>query len=249
MSEYPHLTNAPITEALVDINAKFTPNIDLELLEKIFHETESEYPEKKTRFSWSGSFKIEPKKVPSLQESKGGPDGYILTSKDKLNMLQLRLNGFSFHRLKPYNNWKEFQGNAKRLWEKYKVITNPYVITRIALRYVNRIEVPGENLNLKGFLNTAPNVASDLPQDISSFLVRIVIPFTRMNANAIISVTKDKYDEINNVTPLIFDIDVFKDLELNPTGNEIWQHLGDLRSIKNDIFFKSITSKTMEIVK
>ena len=49
MSEYPHLTNAPITEALVDINANFSPNIDLELLEKMTNETETktEYPDKK----------------------------------------------------------------------------------------------------------------------------------------------------------------------------------------------------------
>ena len=251
MSEYPHLTNAPITEALVDINANFSPNIDLELLEKMTNETETktEYPDKKTRFSWSGSFKIDPKKMPRLQETKGGPDGYILTSKDKLNMLQVRLNGFSFHRLKPYKNWNEFHGNAKRLWKKYAAITSPDIITRIAIRYVNRIEVPGDKLNLKDYLKTAPDVASDLPQDISSFLVRIVIPFSKMSANAIISVTKDKYEEINNITPLIFDIDVYKERDIDPSSDEIWQHLRDLRNIKNEIFFKSITSKTMEIVK
>jgi len=46
---------------------------------------------------------------------------------------------------------------------------------------------------------------------------------------------------------LIFDIDVFRQVEYNKNMNEIWNDFDKLRNFKNDIFFNSITDKTKEL--
>jgi uncharacterized protein (TIGR04255 family) len=43
------------------------------------------------------------------------------------------------------------------------------------------------------------------------------------------------------------DIDVFREVSLEPDSEKIWEILEELRNIKNNIFFKSITQKTKEL--
>ena len=109
---------------------------------------------------------------------------------DGKQILQMRMDGFTFSRLQPYINW--------------------------------------ENLR-------------------SEFFTRIVIQEHSINAVAIVT------QALEQITlkraPIILDIDVCR---LQPNGideEEAWKTLDQLRHFKNDIFFKSVTDKLMEIYK
>ena len=64
----------------------------------------------------------------------------------------------------------------------------PNRLKRLALRYINRIEIPLPIRDFKDYLLTIPEIAPGLPQALSNFIMRLVIPNPEMEATAVINV-------------------------------------------------------------
>jgi uncharacterized protein (TIGR04255 family) len=94
---------------------------------------------------------------------------------------------------------------------------------------------------------TTPEIAPGLPQGLSGFFMRLLIPDERSNCNAIVTETMEPPQQ--NFLPLILDIDVFREAAFDVNATEIWDTLERLRDFKNQIFFKSITDKAKELFK
>jgi len=236
---------APITEALIDIRVKLPGNISLTDLEKLHDHIKDEYPAKKTRTMWEGTFELRDEKDP-LQKAQFQVDGYAFTSPDGRQVVQYRLDGFTFSRLRPYNRWEEVFAEAQRLWGIYMRGTKPLLVTRLALRYINSIEIPSKTLDYDDYLTAGPRIPPELPQSLVHFFTRLAIPFPDREAIAIITQTPlSTQDPINTV--IILDIDVSKETSLSPEDRTISDILYILRDIKNEIFFSSVTEKTKEL--
>ena len=247
MADWPRFANAPITEALLDIRARPPSGVDLARLATFQDAVKDLYPARRERFSWQGGFQVKPGETPEVFPPSGGPDGYLFTSKDGKQIVQARLDGFTFNRLKPYDKWESFRDEAKKQWERYQEIAVPEVVSRVALRYINRIEVPLPMKDFREYILTTPEIAPKLPQGLAGFFMRLVIPDERSRAVAIITLTME--DPQEQVLPLIFDIDVFREAPFDVHGEEMWEALGQLRDYKNEIFFNSVTDKTRELFK
>ena len=62
--------------------------------------------------------------------------------------------------------------------------------------------------------------------------------------NVNISEAIDQSGATEAMVPVIFDIDAFRVVELRPPDYEqVWSILEQLRNLKNDVFFSSITPK------
>ena len=147
--------------------------------------------------------------------------------------------------LKPYETWERFRDEARRLWGKYREVTSPE-ITRVALRYINKMEFPLPVKDFGNYLAAPPTVPAGLSQGVSSFLTRVVIHEPEIGAAGIITQALEQI--INpNVLTIILDIDVFKQKSEGITEEEAWQTLEKLRHFKNKIFFESITEKAREL--
>src|SRR5207253_4384748 len=99
--------------------------------------------------------------------------GYTFTSSDGLQAFQSRLDGFTFSRLAPYNGWESFCSEARRLWNIYREVTQPQAVTRAAVRYINRLDLPLPIRDLKDYLRTVPEVSPDLPQGLSGYFMQL----------------------------------------------------------------------------
>ena len=198
--------------------------------------------------AWRGLVEIKASPVPEVSQSATGePDGYLFTSVDGRQVVQARLDGFTFSRLKPYDKWTTLRDEAQELWQHYVRIASPETVTRVALRYINRIEIPIPMRDFKDYILTTPEIAPDLPQGLGSFFMRLVIPDPKAQAVAIVTETMEPIDESRNRLPLIFDIDVFRMAAFNIQDNAMWEAFEYLHYLKNDIFFKSITLKAKEL--
>lgn len=248
MVEVIHFPNAPITEALIDIRVKLPPQSDLAKL-AVFHDAiKQRYPAKQERVSWRGHIEVKASPVAQVSQSAaGGPDGYLFTSLDGRQVVQARLDGFTFSRLKPYDKWETLRDEARELWQHYMRIASPENVTRVSLRYINRIEIPLPMRDFKEYILTTPEIAPDLPQGLGSFFMRLVIPDAQTQAVAVVTETVEPIDESSNQLPLIFDIDVFRMAAFDLQGKALWETLDQLHDLKNDIFFKSITPKAKEL--
>lgn len=244
MAKYTHLEKAPITEALIDIRIKVRDNLRVEQLESIYNSISGQYPDKKARHKWEGKFELK-KGEPPVSLGTETIDGYIFTSADQKQIFQARIDGFTFSRLKPYGTWEQLRDEAHKLWQIYRETTSPE-ITRAALRYINKMEIPLSGKDFSEYLTSAPIIPEGLPQGVSSFLTRVVIHEPLINAAAIITQALEQVVNPNFI-PIILDIDVFKQKSEGLSEKDAWDTLEKLRHFKNKIFFESITEKTKEV--
>lgn len=227
--------NPPITEAVLDIRVNLPKEFDVHQLEKFQNGIEKEFPIKKVNTQW--------------ETSLSDPNGYVFTSSDNKKIVQARMDGFTFSKLKPYDNWDAFSKEAKKLWEKYIKTAKPIGISRVALRYINLIELPHPAGDFKEYFLTGPEIVSGLPQGLAEFFMRLVIPDIKTQNTAIIIETVDASKLTESIFPLIFDIDVFRLVNITPEDSNLWKVFESLREYKNQIFMSSFTKKTKELFK
>lgn len=248
MTEYTIFPNAPITEALLDIRAELPSDVDIKKLESFYELVKERFPEKKQRRSVEVKIPLPPESTSLTLPVSGRPDGYLFRSRNENKIVQARLDGFTFNKLKPYEDWKTFRSEAHIFWDIYSKQFNPKKITRIALRYINRIEVPLPMKDFKEYILTVPEIAPNIPQALSNFFMQLVIPNPEIGATAVINQTMEPITS-NRGVPLIFDIDVFKEAIYVDNQEGIWDEFEKLHIFKNEIFFNSITKKTEELFK
>jgi uncharacterized protein (TIGR04255 family) len=235
------LAHAPITEALLDIQVRFPEDFEYESLASFQDTIKDRYPTRQVRMKWSAELKVERGELEAHRE--GGPAGYLFLSPDGLQAAQARIDGFSFSRLKPYEDWSRFIAEAKPLWALYASLFSPSTISRIGLRYINRIEFPEAITDFKDYFLTTPEIAPGLPQGLANFFMRLEVPFIEFGALAIITQTIQGPAD----PALVFDIDVVYPRIVSPTSEDLWGIVENLREIKDQIFFKSMTEKSVEL--
>lgn len=251
--------NPPITEAILDITVNFHDDFNHEKLLKFHENIKDSFPNVQKRMALQGDFEFNlenPDEINSqLFSVSNKPEGYIFISHDQKRIIQARLNGFTFSRLKPYESWEIFYGEAYQLWQQYAQITSPTEVVRLALRYVNQIMIPATGaIELKDYLKTLPEISSNLSVVMEGYFMQIVVvhpdyqPSKAIINQTIGQVTENEKGE--KVYPLIFDIDVVQEVNLDPENDVIKEIFEvNLRTFRNEIFFKSITEKTQELFK
>ena len=241
------LTKAPVREALIDI--QFEQQIPNDVIHT-FNELAQ------TRFDsstplWQTFFGI------SL--TPDGPDhnppsktaiGVRLEKKSPPHVLQCRTHGFTFSRLPPYDSWDDLRMAAKAEWDQFVELAPNLTINRIAVRYINELKIPLPFKDFTEYLSCPPEVPDGLPQAVSSFLQRVVIPDPVNNCTSIITQALNDAGVTPETITVLLDIDVFRTLVVDSTNSElIWNGLGELRKIKNDMFFGHITDEMVERIK
>lgn len=248
MADWPHLARAPITEALIDLRVKLSEGLGIEAIAPFRDRLSQRFPKCRERKKFSGQLVFSQAGQPTVCGTSGGPDGFLLTSADGIDVVQGRLDGFTFSRLKPYRDWTHIRDSARSCWEVYRDCLQPAMVTRIAVRYINRLDLPLPLGDFRDWLRTVPEVSPALPQGLAGFFLKLQIPFTEPKGmvNLIQVLEVGDYQER---LPLIFDIDAFVPEQVDPGDEAIWKRLEDLREIKNQIFFGSITASTLELYK
>jgi uncharacterized protein (TIGR04255 family) len=246
MARRRHLKNAPIVEAIVDFRVKLPDKFEVKSFTSIKKRLGNRYPKMEERREFEAGVRIKDKRVEHMVEEKG-LQGYFFKSPDGKNVAQFRKDGFTFSRLKPYTNWQDVLTEAKKLWRLYMDRTFPdLVVTRIAVRYINQLDIPLPIKDLKEYLKTPPAIPQNVPQELYQFLTRVTIRDPKFDIMAHIIQALERSSKRDCVT-IILDIDVFKQKESGFVELEIWQTFEQLRDLKNRIFFSSITEKTARL--
>jgi uncharacterized protein (TIGR04255 family) len=235
-TRYPH---APITEAVIDIQVTAPASVD-RLAEAVAGE--SNYPTAEKLLTASGVIRFGPEANTSTT-AKAEPVGYLCRSVDGLHIYQARTNGFTFSRLAEYTSWAEVSGEARRLWNKYRAIATPTSITRIALRYVNRLDIPLPVQDFSTYLRTAPQLSSDLPQGLSGYFMQLQLPMPDLQGACVINQTIIEPPAKPDTVAVVLDIDVFRTSGVATDETQLWEQLEQLRHEKNRVFESCITNE------
>jgi len=246
MAKQRHLKNAPITEAIIDFRTKLPSLFNVKeflSLKETFHDR---FPNIQENRFIKSEFKIN-KGVPvSAGPKDEGIHGYFFKPTDEKKVVQFRINGFTFSLLKPYTKWEDFRNEAKDLWKFFVTVTSPENVTRIAVRYINHMDIPLPITNFSEYLTAPPNVPENLSGGISGFLSKVIIYDSKEDISSNIIQALEKSTKPNNIT-IILDIDTYKIGEFDINNGKIWSIFEKLHDIKNQFFFASITEKTMRL--
>lgn len=177
------------------------------------------------------------------------PFGYLCLSADRKAIVQPRVNGFVFSKLRPYDRWTTFRDEARRLFEMYREEFGEPAISRVAIRTINRLDIPLDGpIDFKDWIRTGPEISPDLPQAIAGFLMQVQQPYDDLSAHCVITETLVP-PEVPNTLAVILDIDLFRTTEIPQNLEELWSLFGDLRAKKNEIFLGCITDRMKETFK
>jgi len=244
MTEWPRFPNAPIVEAILDIRVTFQSRVELSQLAQFYEVVRDRYPVKEELVIWHGELQVAHQEV--QQAVKRGPEGFLFRAADGRRSVQVRQDGFTFNWLKPYDRWPSLRDEARAYWNHYLAMFRPESITRLALRYINRLELPLPVADIREYVLTGPEIAPQLPQTLRTFFMRLELLNLADSAIAIVSETVQPVTE-NGRLPFIFDIDAIREATFEPNSTEIWEVFEQLREYKNEIFFKSMTEKAKEL--
>lgn len=139
-SKHPTYPNPTITETVCDIHFQLPQGNEWKpsLPGELFKHIQDDYPE------------MEPVLEMGLQFDFGpvGTGAKILPQSQKVRfkhrtrplILQLAENSFSVSTLPPYQGWSIMLYDVLTIWHRAVQVLNPAVITRLGLRYINRIK-------------------------------------------------------------------------------------------------------------
>jgi uncharacterized protein (TIGR04255 family) len=235
--------NAPITEALLDIKVELPGTLSLQVLESIHNRVRDKYPGKANRNYVESQFSVGDQVSATAKQT---PMGFAFSSQDGKQVFQARRDGFTFSRLRPYGNWAELRDEGRRLWNIYREIVNPERITRVAVRYINQIDIPGPAIDYKDYFRTTPEVSPSLPQGLSGFFMQLQFPQPDFEGLLILTQTAVPPPH-PDTSSVVLDLDVFKAVTESPSDAEVWDLLERLRNRKNEFFEGSITDRTREL--
>lgn len=168
-------------------------------------------------------------------------NGWLYKSSDGSLLLQCRLDGMTVNKLRPYSSYDELFERFLRYWDVYRAVAKPVQATRLALRYINRFQVPSEGI-IDDYLKYAPRPL--LPNMFTT-------GFTQTTTHAFEG-WKGRVNLVTALTPslqhsaasMVVDIDAY--CEDGFAEDEMKSCFQQLHAAKNDVFFSVIGDRAME---
>ena len=246
MARQRHLRNAPITEALIDIQVTPREGLTFTELKSAIDALDFGYYVKNPISEGTFSFTLAPDGQPSTV-AESVQVGLRLHSADEKYVAQFRLAGFTLSRLPPYEKWENLLEEARRLWAIYVKCLAPTHVVRIATRFINNLQLPLESgASFQMYVNKLIDVPEEAPQAVEAFFQRFRLVDTASGARVILTLALDGM-AAGRPAPVILDVDAFIAVKKDPMNGELWTILERLRELKNRGFFGTITEQVAEL--
>jgi len=248
------LKNAPIVEAIIDIDCDMPPGFQIEAIKDVADKAfGANYPIKtiQNTFSMQMTFGSGPS-----QSDASNPEvhAYRFQSADGKQIVQARANGFTFNRLKPYGSFDEYIPEIKSLWSSYLAVACPILVRTIKLRYLNMIALPvsGKRFEMESYFKICPRIPCEEDLLVNIFANHMLCTDTSTGHTirlALATLTKipDGIGKDGDYG-VIFDIEVSSQLDSEPSDwDSIVLMLQEMRILKNRLFVRSLTEQCLKL--
>ncbi len=235
--------NPPIREALIDIRIDPVSTTTLDALQNVRTGYETTFPSQEKYIE--GRVEISAgEQLSSTNEAR--QVGWLFSSETKQRIVQAKISGYTFNWLAPYTNWNEFRDEARFWWDKYRDVVRPERVSRVAVRYINRMDIPADAV-ISEYLRTRPEISPDMPQQlVAGFFMQLQMPQTDIDARLILNQSLEA-SEAHDKVSIILDIAVIREIPEFETESDMWDYFEQLRKCKNRVFQASITERMEEL--
>lgn len=242
------LANAPIVEAVLDIDCDMPPGFDLAALEEPARQAlRSQYPKFQNRLL--EHHHIESKAdEPSKHSARRAIQALQFLHDDEKQLVQVRGQGFSFNRLAPYTSLDDYLPEIHRTWNLFIELASPLQVRVVRLRYINRILLPfiDMRVNLDAFFNLGPRLPDEDRLQFAGFLDQHSA--VEMDTGHQVNIVLASQPPANERLPVVFDICVASAGAVEPK-DWIWieAEVQSLRGLKNRIFRHTLSEKCLNL--
>lgn len=236
------LARPPITEALIDLRASIEQSP--ETFRAFAQELKPEFPDVDERRGVKTELKIEQGKlIPGAEDM--GFQGLRVKNADGTLIAQFRPDGFTLNNLKSYVGGDGLITDALSLWARFAAKVQPVLVTRVALRYINQLELPfRDGDQLKRYLAAPPELPEGAPQRVSEFLTRVVAHDEQ--SPSVVVVTQRLQPFVEGRHPILqLDVEAFQVGEFPVDKADLRAVLETLRLVKNRTFFSLLTDEAV----
>ena len=239
--------SAPITEAVIEIRLQPSTTVAPAVLQQLAESLKADFPKQAPMQFLEMGVAQQPGQA--LQQSfSQSIVGVRLSKTDDSRILQIRHEGFAYSHMAPYTDWATFRAEAQPLWKRYREVFPEKKLTRCALRYINRIDIPEAKIELYDYFELYPKVPEALPQqDVIAMALNLQMPQTDLHCVANLAQALGEPVKAGHIS-FILDIDIFR-LQIEDWNDEAtWAFLEKLRDRKNEIFEACITNRTRKLI-
>ena len=243
MNAFPKLPNAPIQEALLDIRVQARQGLHASEFDELFGQLHPAFSVSEVMRSMRAKIRLEPTGEATTRTSDAGETGRLFKSAEGNRIVQCRVDGMTVNMLRPYSSFEDLYEVFSSTWALYREVARPTALTRIAVRYINRFEIPKTG-NLIEFVATAPATVVD-DSYISGFTQSTVHGFSSRGETVILNTALEL--PLDGGSPnMVLDIDAFREVDVDMSNQDLASAFTELRHLKNSFFFKVIGPRAME---
>lgn len=235
---------APIVEAVIDLRVTVPDEITVHAFDQLKLELMQEFPTQGDFFVAAAQYQINESPISSVVREH---TGFRFESADKRKVLIVSTQSFTFSQLAPYDSWDTFRTEARDYWDRYKAVARPTRISRLGVRYINRIDLPISN-RLHAYLKLFPTVPAIPNRASLGFFMQLQVP--QPDIESMLIINEGRVEAPNPETfSILLDIDLFRDGAWDIHDEEsVWDFFEQLRARKNEVFEACITQKTRESI-
>lgn len=167
--------------------------------------------------------------------------------KNRSLILQLAENNFTINTLPPYLGWETVRKDALAAWQNLEVVLLPDAITRIGLRYINRIEKETEQDCPGNWLTATDYIPSGVLRSEPGFLSRTQVRFNTRDL-LIVTLGDFKPNMGGGYGSIVFDIDRVTEQEIVPGLGSLEKELDRLHTDVWEVFSSAEGQKLRDLL-
>lgn len=237
----------PITEAIIEL--RLEAPIEEKAIQKIQRKLSKDYEYSKTILKKEFSLDTEEMKISEVRQEVEF-EGFMLTSKNECDVVQIKRNAMICSRLAPYTGWENFAPRARKNWGIWRKSTKKLRLSRIGVRYINRIDIPikeRKGIRLEDYLTVVPQYPEpSLIKVLTNYTMQITGSFSAENFQIVVNTNVTRSPLIDHLS-VILDIDLSPQDSLPQSDDNIWHLVDEIREHKNNAFEMCITDLTREL--
>jgi uncharacterized protein (TIGR04255 family) len=154
---------------------------------------------------------------------------------------------FVFSQLAPYPGWDDFFERFVRDWALWKKAVSYHKISRVGVRYINRIDIPitGDVIHYEEFLNVYPRIPDEVGP-VFTYGIQTQAPCPEIDGRITIN-SASVPSPLLGYSSFIFDQDIYKETNIPQTDESLYKLLNQIHVKKNAVFEACITDRAREL--
>lgn len=238
---------APITEAVIAIN--FETPIDSESLTNLSGKFSAHYPQHQDVANLQFDIQLHAIEQQSATTKVDKDLGHRRSSSDMTELMVLWPSALVVSQLAPYTGWDVFFRRFVRDWKLWKRVIGFKTVSRIGVRYINRLDIPlpkdGNVVEQEEYINVYPKLPS-IFGPLASYAVQAAFPVEEIGSKILINSAVVPSPILDHIS-IVFDQDIIREVDVPQSDEAIYALLDEIRRKKNEVFEACIRDRAREL--